>query len=103
MLASNQMAWLTELHNAMRRPRRGAPITADLSSHARSFRSRVAAAALAQDGYSGHSLRSGFATSAARAGLTSWDIRRQTGHASVSTLEGYVRDAELFASLPFIL
>jgi len=59
---------------------------------------RVAAAGLHQDRYSGHSLRSGFATTAARQGLTVWDIRRQTGHASISTLAGYVRDAELLAN-----
>jgi integrase len=36
--------------------------------------------------YSGHSLRAGLATSAAAAGVSSWKIRQQTGHASDATL-----------------
>jgi integrase len=66
-------------------------------------KARVAAAGLQPDGYSGHSLRSGFATSAAQMGLTAWDIRRQTGHASVNTLQGYVRDTDPFACRPTVL
>ena len=46
--------------------------------------------------YSGHSLRSGLATSAAMAGVSSWKIRQQTGHASEATLSRYIRDGELF-------
>ncbi len=46
--------------------------------------------------YSGHSLRSGFATSAAQAGISSWKIRQQTGHASDVMLARYIRDGELF-------
>jgi integrase len=46
--------------------------------------------------YSGHSLRAGLATSAALAGLPSWKIRQQTGHASDAMLQRYVRIAELF-------
>lgn len=47
-------------------------------------------------GYSGHSLRSGFATSAVQAGVPSWKIRAQTGHASDAMLSKYVRSAEMF-------
>jgi integrase len=47
-------------------------------------------------GYSGHSLRSGFATSAAMAGVATWRIRKQTGHASDVMLGRYIRDGELF-------
>lgn len=47
-------------------------------------------------GYSGHSLRAGFATSAAQAGASSWKIRQQTGHASDAMLARYIRDGELF-------
>ncbi len=47
-------------------------------------------------GYAGHSLRSGFATEAARSGATVWDIMRQTGHRSPATVARYVREAELF-------
>ena len=46
--------------------------------------------------YSGHSLRAGFCTQAARAGATAHDIMRQTGHTSVQTVARYIREAELF-------
>ena len=46
--------------------------------------------------YSGHSLRAGLATSAAFAGLPSWKIRQQTGHASDAMVQRYIRDGELF-------
>jgi integrase len=42
--------------------------------------------------YSGHSLRAGFASSAARAGVPTWRIKAQTGHRSDSTLALYIRD-----------
>lgn len=45
---------------------------------------------------SGHSLRSGFVTSAARLGVSSWKIRQQTGHRSDAMLQRYIRDAEIF-------
>ena len=57
---------------------------------------RVAQAGMNPDGYSGHSLRSGFATSAAMAGVATWRIRKQTGHASDVMLGRYIRDGELF-------
>jgi integrase len=44
--------------------------------------------------FSGHSLRAGFATSAAVAGLPVWKIKRQTGHASKAGLDCYIRDAD---------
>jgi len=44
----------------------------------------------------GHSLRSGFATSAAAAGATERSIMKQTGHRSLPTLRGYIRDGSLF-------
>ena len=47
--------------------------------------------------YSGHSLRSGLVTSAARAGVSSYKIRQQTGHRSDAMLARYIRDADLFA------
>jgi integrase len=42
---------------------------------------------------SGHSLRAGFATSAAVAGVPTWRIKRQTGHLSDAILSGYIREA----------
>lgn len=46
--------------------------------------------------YSGHSLRAGFATSAAMAGASLLKIRQQTGHTSDAMLTRYIRDGELF-------
>jgi integrase len=60
------------------------------------IRSRIAAAGFDPAGYSGHSLRAGFATSATRAGVSTFKIRQQTGHASDAMLSRYVRDGELF-------
>lgn len=48
--------------------------------------------------YSGHSLRSGLATSAAQHGISSWVIRRQTGHKSETMLARYIRDGDLFTN-----
>jgi len=61
---------------------------------------RTVAAGLDADGYSGHSLRAGLATSAARAGISTLDIRRQTGHTSDASLARYVRDGEIFINNP---
>jgi integrase len=60
------------------------------------LRDRMAAAGFDPEGYSGHSLRAGFATSATRAGVSTFKIRQQTGHASDAMLSRYVRDGELF-------
>lgn len=59
-------------------------------------RRRVQAGGIDPKDYSGHSLRAGLATSAAHAGVSSWKIRQQTGHASDAMLARYIRDAELF-------
>jgi integrase len=59
-------------------------------------RERLRAAGIAPEGYSGHSLRAGLATSAAQAGVPSWKIRQQTGHASDAMLARYIRGGELF-------
>lgn len=60
------------------------------------IRERLAAAGHDPEGYSGHSLRAGFATSAAQAGASTMKIRAQTGHASDAMLSRYIRDGELF-------
>ncbi|MER9403664.1 tyrosine-type recombinase/integrase [Mesorhizobium caraganae] len=57
---------------------------------------RVGAIGLDPSGYSGHSLRAGFATSAAMAGAATWKIRAQTGHASDAMLGRYIRDGDIF-------
>lgn len=60
------------------------------------LRERMKAARLDPTGFSGHSLRAGFATSAARAGVASYKIRQQTGHKLDAMLRRYIRDGELF-------
>ena len=57
---------------------------------------RVAAANIDPAGFSGHSLRAGFATSAVQAGVSTLKVRAQTGHASDAMLARYIRDGELF-------
>jgi hypothetical protein len=56
---------------------------------------RVAAAGLNPGGYSGRTLRAGFATSVAMAGVSSTKIKRQTGHVSDGMLMRYIRDGDL--------
>ena len=60
------------------------------------LREHLEAAGLDPAGFSGHSLRAGFATSAAQVGVSSFKIRQQTGHASDAMLSRYVRDGQLF-------
>jgi integrase len=57
---------------------------------------RVEAAGLSPEEFSGHSLRAGLATSAAAAGVSSWKIRQQAGHASDAMLARYIRNGEMF-------
>jgi integrase len=59
-------------------------------------KSRVGLVGLPAELYSGHSLRSGLATSAAQQGYSSWEIRRQTGHKSDGMLARYIREGSLF-------
>ena len=54
------------------------------------------AAGLSADTFSGHSLRAGFVTSAARAGEPERRIMRQTGHKSIEMVLRYVRQANAF-------
>jgi site-specific recombinase XerD len=46
--------------------------------------------------FAGHSLRAGFLTTAAGMGKSVFKMMDVSGHRSVDTLRGYVRDAELF-------
>ena len=57
---------------------------------------RISAANIDPTGFSGHSLRTGFATSAVNVGVSTFKIRQQTRHASDAMLSRYVRDAQLF-------
>lgn len=78
--------------------RHGRIATGRLSGEAVSVivKERLAAIGIDPADYSGHSLRAGFATSAAQAGVSWWKIRAQTGHSSDAMLARYVRDGELF-------
>lgn len=60
------------------------------------LRQRMAAAGLCTKGFSAHSLRSGFVTSAAKAGVPTWAIQRQTGHRSEQMVHRYIRGLGLF-------
>jgi site-specific recombinase XerD len=46
--------------------------------------------------YSGHSLRSGFATSAAELGAEERSIMAMTGHKTTQMVRRYIQDANLF-------
>lgn len=53
-------------------------------------------AGFVEEDFSGHSLRSGFITSAAERGASLFKMMEVSRHKSVNTLKGYVRRAELF-------
>lgn len=60
------------------------------------LRDRLTGAGIDPEGYSGHSLRAGLATSAIKAGVPTYKVRAQTGHASDLMLARYLRDAGMF-------
>jgi integrase len=60
------------------------------------LRQRMAAAGLSTKGFSAHSLRAGFVTTAAKAGIPTWSIQRQTGHRSEQMVHRYIRGLGLF-------
>lgn len=62
------------------------------------LKTRLRKAGVDPDQYSGHSLRAGFATSAAMAGASNLKIRAQTGHTSDAMLARYIRDGDLFTN-----
>ncbi len=64
------------------------------------IKQRVMAAGLDPALYAGHSLRAGFATSAALGGAPDWAIMKQTGHRSRATLDRYVRPTSRFRNNP---
>ena len=53
-------------------------------------------AGIESENYSGHSLRSGFATSAAEAGVEERNIMAMTGHKSSEMVRRYIKEANLF-------
>ena len=50
--------------------------------------------------YSGHSLRAGFCTSAAQAGVPERDIMAHSRHRSIASMRGYIRRGGLFLDHP---
>lgn len=63
---------------------------------ARIIKRSVARAGLKKSQFSGHSLRAGFATSAAMANVPERLIMKQTGHKSTKMVRRYIRDGQLF-------
>jgi site-specific recombinase XerD len=60
------------------------------------IKSRVKAVGLDPWQFSGHSLRSGLITAAAKAGVPERMIMKQSGHKHLPTLRGYIREGSLF-------
>jgi integrase len=77
---------------------RGLRLGARLSDQAVALlvKARMAKAGYDPRGFSGHSLRSGFVTTAAKMDKPLDEIMRQTGHKNESTLLGYIRHATVF-------
>jgi len=64
---------------------------------ARVVKRAACAAGLDAARFSGHSLRAGLATAAAKAGKSERAIMKQTGHRTAETVRRYIRDADLFS------
>ena len=60
------------------------------------IKSYLAKIGIDPNNYSGHSLRSGFATSAAEAGAEERSIMTMTGHKSTEMVRRYIKEANLF-------
>ena len=72
----------------------------DSGSVARVVKRAARRAGLDPSAYSGHSLRAGFATQAARAGAHERAIMKHTRHKSEKVLREYIRDGQLFDENP---
>ena len=68
---------------------------------ARVVKRRAQAAGLDPALFSGHSLRSGFATTAARHGAPEHKIMRQGRWTTSAAMRGYIREGELFVDNPW--
>lgn len=95
--------WMTVAaieHGALFRPvTKGNHLTQDRltdQSVARIIKRLAARAGLIASQYAGHSLRSGFLTSAARARASIFKMQAQSRHKSLDVLSGYVRNQALF-------
>ncbi len=78
--------------------RKGGKVEGRLSdrSVAAIVKAHAARLGLDPNAFSGHSLRAGFATTAAAQGRNLFKIMEVTRHKSVDTLRGYVRNSDLF-------
>jgi site-specific recombinase XerD len=74
------------------------PLTA--GQVARIIKKRCAAIGLDPEDFAGHSLRSGFLTSASDHGAALTDMAKHAGHAKLDTTLGYVQVADAFARHP---
>ncbi len=83
-------AWI-----AIRGPGPGPVFAVDPRTVARVVQRAAGRLGLAPGEYSGHSLRAGLATAAARAEASPWQIATHTGHADLGTLYRYIRDGEI--------
>ncbi len=97
-------AWLTILDRSsgpifVRINKHGQKLDRRISGEAvsRVVKTRIAEAGYDPKSFSGHSLRAGFATSAAEAGASTFKIRQTTGHRTETSLSRYIRDVDLFA------
>ncbi len=97
-------AWLTVLDRSsgpifFRINKHGQILDRRISGEAVSLvvKTRIAKAGYDPKSFSGHSLRAGFATSAAEAGASNFKIRQTTGHRTETSLSRYIRDVDLFA------
>lgn len=96
-------AWLTVLDRPsgpifVRINKHGQKLDRRISGEAvsRVVKTRIAEAGYDPKSFSGHSLRAGFATSAAEAGASNFKIRQTTGHRTETSLSRYIRDVDLF-------
>ena len=73
-------------------------VTEELSAYsiALAVKRRLRACGVDPAAYAGHSLRSGFLTSAAESGAAIWKMAAHSRHRSLDTLRGYVRNVEMF-------
>ena len=60
------------------------------------LRESLQLAGLSVKGFSGHSLRAGFATVAAINGASEREIQKTTGHMNLEVLRRYIRDGDMF-------
>ena len=95
-------AWLTAYQEAAGAPLSG-PLFRPIDRHGNVGAERLTDHAVwsvikraAGAEFSGHSLRSGLVTTAAKAGKSAHAIMKQTGHKSLAMVQRYIRDAELF-------